>query len=530
MRVLLVNWAKIWDGPTHGGGVNGYAQSVALELIRMGHEVVWLSSGISYSSVQAAPGSDLGPVHAVRHQDWMGVKVLEIVNSPVLAPSAFQRDEADAEISQPELERVCAQVFQTVRPDVIHFHNIEGFSAGCIHCASNGLGQWGGTRTLYSLHNYHTLTPEVYLPIDVVSLYEQERVPIDPRSERRRRAGLEPLTEPEPQAPPPALECRLLELGFDDAYAVPGDDPRGMAPALRSTESRAFVPRPESDQWKTIENDPNAPIGDGFDRRRRAMVQALNTCDRILAVSDFVRRRFEAEGIDPDRVVTLPIGTRIRAICEQHSELLFDPPPRVDLQGRRRPLRLVFLGYDHAYKGLHVLADALELIVPDLLSQIHLWVFAQAGHRSEWRFRRLEPRLAGLEYHHGYSPQDVPWMLGGKDLGVVPSIWWDNGPQTVFELLACGVPVLGANLGGIPDTVIHNRNGLLFRGNDRYDLARQIVRAIREPGLVERLRSGVRPPKSMVEHAQEIEMVFHEVIKARDVGSTPIGVSRREPV
>jgi glycosyltransferase involved in cell wall biosynthesis len=106
-------------------------------------------------------------------------------------------------------------------------------------------------------------------------------------------------------------------------------------------------------------------------------------------------------------------------------------------------------------------------------------------------------------------------MLGGKDLGVVPSIWWDNGPQTVFELLACGVPVLGADLGGIPDAVRHEENGLLFRGNDRYDLARQIVRAVREPGLVERLRSGVRPPKSMDEHGEEIEVLLKDVIASR---------------
>ena len=517
MRVILVNWAKIWDGAAYGGGVNGYAQALALHLTAKGHEVVWLSAGTTYSGVQAQPGEDLGPVHAIRHQDWMGVKVLEIVNSPVLAPSAFQRDDANAEISQPDLERVCAQIFQTVRPDVIHFHNIEGFSAGCIRVASRGLGEWEGCATLYSLHNYHTLTPEVYLPIEVVGLYEKERTPIDPAVERRRRAGLlieQPVVE---QALEPTPACRLLTEGFDQPYQFPGDDPRGMAPALRNQQSTAFVPKPLSPEWASITNDPTLPIGDGFDQRRAAMVRALNTCDRVLAVSRFVHKRFEADGVEPGRLSTLAIGTRVREVCAQHSELLFDPPPR-EVGGTgvsRRPLRLVFLGYDHAYKGLHVLADALELIVPEILSQIHLWAFAQAGHRSEWRFRRLEPRLARLEYHHGYSLQDVPWMLGGKDLGVVPSIWWDNGPQTVFELLACGVPVLGADLGGIPDAVRHEENGLLFRGNDRYDLARQIVRAVREPGLVERLRSGVRPPKSMAEHGEEIEVLLKQVIAGR---------------
>ncbi len=520
MRVLFVNWAKIWDGPTNGGGVNGYAQSLAIELVRLGHEVSWLCSGTSYSAVQAKPDEDLGPIHAVRHQDWLGVKVVEIVNSPVLAPSAFQRDDADAEISQPELERVCGEVLTSLNPDVVHFHNIEGLSAGCMQVASQGRGEWRGAATVYSLHNYHTLTPEVYLPIEVVSLYEPERAVIDPRTERRKRAGLESApNQPIQSEPAQELAIRLLEPDADSPFKVPGDDPRGMAPVLTAPVSTAFAPAPESAKWEPIANNPQAEINDGFDQRREAMVGALNTIDRVLGVSEFVSQRFIASGLEPARVQTLPIGTRAREICGQHPELLFDPPARVGPTGLRRPLRLVFLGYDHAYKGLHVLADALELIVPELLSEVDLAVFAQAGQRSEWRFRRLEPRLARLAYHHGYGPQDLPWMLGGKDLGIVPSIWWDNGPQTVFELLACGVPVLGADLGGIPDAVHHEHNGLLFRGNDRYDLARQIVRAIREPGLVERLRSGVTPPKSMAEHGREIEMLLQDVIRTRAAGA-----------
>ena len=102
-------------------------------------------------------------------------------------------------------------------------------------------------------------------------------------------------------------------------------------------------------------------------------------------------------------------------------------------------------------------------------------------------------------------------MLGGRDLGVVPSIWWDNGPQTVHELLACGVPVLGARAGGIPDMVSHDVNGLLFAGNDRYDFARQIVRAIRAPELLDRLRSRVNRPRSMAEHGREMEVLYQRV-------------------
>lgn len=46
------------------------------------------------------------------------------------------------------------------------------------------------------------------------------------------------------------------------------------------------------------------------------------------------------------------------------------------------------------------------------------------------------------------------------DLFVIPSIE-DNLPNTVVESLACGTPVVGFNIGGIPDMIDHMNNGYL---------------------------------------------------------------------
>jgi glycosyltransferase involved in cell wall biosynthesis len=99
-------------------------------------------------------------------------------------------------------------------------------------------------------------------------------------------------------------------------------------------------------------------------------------------------------------------------------------------------------------------------------------------------------------------------MCGGQDVGVVPSVWWDNGPQTVLEMQASGLPVIGADAGGIPDFVQHETNGLLFPGNDRFALAAAIARCVNEPAMVGRLRAGVRPPKTMAAHTLEMEPLY----------------------
>lgn len=51
------------------------------------------------------------------------------------------------------------------------------------------------------------------------------------------------------------------------------------------------------------------------------------------------------------------------------------------------------------------------------------------------------------------------------DLFVIPSLQ-DNSPNTVLESMACGVPVVGFETGGVPDMVRHGVTGSLVRRND----------------------------------------------------------------
>jgi glycosyltransferase involved in cell wall biosynthesis len=99
-------------------------------------------------------------------------------------------------------------------------------------------------------------------------------------------------------------------------------------------------------------------------------------------------------------------------------------------------------------------------------------------------------------------------MLGGKDLGVVPSVWWDNAPQTVFEFLSCGVPVLGAAVGGIPDFVRDGENGVLFQGNNPFDLARRLAGVLKEPWRLNAMRRNARPTKDIDVNADELDRVY----------------------
>jgi glycosyltransferase involved in cell wall biosynthesis len=528
MRILMVNWAKIWDGASRGGGVNGYAQALALQLVALGHDVSWLSAGDTYvpKDTHATPG----PVTIRRYDDWFGIRVFDVVNSPVLAPGIHQFRRPIDEIANESLEREVRAFAVRLRPDVVHPHNIEGLTCACVGAFQLPDADWPGARVIYSLHNYHTICPQVYL-------MQRNRRPC--HDYNNGNACTTCVDAPNPaKILAKRLTAALAEQGIEsgkeshherDSISLPGQpastteqlstprpptrDTRGDAPAILARRAAAAPTDPRD--LVPLTNDirpaarPTGPPND-YAQRRYAMVAMLNRCDRVLAVSTFVRRKFESMGVDPARLSTMPIGTRAIEIVAEQPEMLADPPPF----DPPRPIRLVFLGHNNYFKGLPMLADVLDNLGSDMLAHLDLTIAASAFNSIAPRFRRLRPRLAALTIHRNYTHDDIPTILFAKDLGIVPSVWWDNGPQTVFEFLSCGVPVLGAAVGGIPDFLEDGVNAILFRANDRDDLSARLREIILSPERLQTLRKSVRPPKSMIAHAAEMADLYQMLLGA----------------
>ena len=515
MRVVLVNWARVWEGAAHGGGANGYMQGLALALAARGHRVSTISSGNLHVAGPQSPRAR-GPFRLWRYKPWHGIASYEFVNAPVLSPSLHQFREPQGEVSAPALEAAFDALLEELAPDAAHFQNLEGFSIGCVDAARRR------AAVVCSLHNYHTICPQVYLMqghrrpcFDYENGHACARCISTPKPsawiDRTLRSDPhEDSPGPFEPGPPPAapLSVRISRGLTRLKRAWRGTPPPSALQPVLTPLTNSVIPEPPSPL------PPNA-----YAHRREAMVSMLSSCDAVLAVSEFVRRRFVATGVDPAVIRTMHIGSRAaefpRAV----------PAPRAP-----GPVRLLFLGYNNYYKGLSMLADALDLLPGDVLARISLSAHVIGAAAARKRFAPLRPRLAALAIREGYRFEDIPKLAAGHDAGLVTSVWWDNGPQTVFEFFGCGLPVIAADIGGIPDFVRHGENGLLFRANDRDDLARTLRHAAEQPEALARLRPGVRPPKSMDFHAQEIERLYAELIAARGGPSLREGASGTPPL
>ncbi|MBE3024657.1 glycosyltransferase [Janthinobacterium sp. GW458P] len=74
----------------------------------------------------------------------------------------------------------------------------------------------------------------------------------------------------------------------------------------------------------------------------------------------------------------------------------------------------------------------------------------------------------------------MPALYQASDIVLNPSLA-DNMPNSVLEALACGVPVVSTNVGGIPALLQHDRTALLVPPGDAPAMAQAIVALLREP-------------------------------------------------
>ena len=76
--------------------------------------------------------------------------------------------------------------------------------------------------------------------------------------------------------------------------------------------------------------------------------------------------------------------------------------------------------------------------------------------------------------------------LCAADLFIIPSLA-DNFPTVILESLFCGTPILGSNIGGIPELVIPEKTGRLFNPYDAKELTQKIENLIKDESLLRRM-------------------------------------------
>lgn len=120
-------------------------------------------------------------------------------------------------------------------------------------------------------------------------------------------------------------------------------------------------------------------------------------------------------------------------------------------------------------KGYKYLKEAIELLIKNnIIDNLEIVVFG-ANHCKNIETSKVTYRyIDKIDDEHKLAQ-----IYSMSDVFVIPSLE-DNLPNTILESLSCETPVVGFNIGGIPDLVEHKVNGYLAKYKSAEDLAQGI--------------------------------------------------------
>lgn len=165
------------------------------------------------------------------------------------------------------------------------------------------------------------------------------------------------------------------------------------------------------------------------------------------------------------------------------------PPALTELKAQAAPLIVAVSRHDPR-KGLDVLLHALARL---RAASIAFRACLVGGGPLLESHRRLAERLQLQEVTAIVSWVPNPFVyLQHADIFVLPSIQEGSGSLSLIEALQAGLPVVAANLDGIPEDVTDGDSALLVEPGQAVALSQALAQLVSEAGLRQRLARRAR--------------------------------------
>jgi glycosyltransferase involved in cell wall biosynthesis len=159
------------------------------------------------------------------------------------------------------------------------------------------------------------------------------------------------------------------------------------------------------------------------------------------------------------------------------------------------------------HKGIDLLVKSIPIV---LRSVSDLKVFIAGVGPEEDELKRLAKELGLNRYIEflGYiSERDKYRYLKITKIFVIPSRW-ENSPITLFEAMAAGIPVIGSNVGGIPDVLEDGKTGFIFESEDIPELAYKIVKLLKNEELRKKMGQAAQEKAKEYEWKGIVKRIF----------------------
>lgn len=177
--------------------------------------------------------------------------------------------------------------------------------------------------------------------------------------------------------------------------------------------------------------------------------------DIFIAVSEFYRQKMIEYGFSPDKVVCLPSFVDASSFTPANPSRVGD--------------YMLYFGRLTEEKGILTFIKAAAKN-----PNIEHIIVGTGPEESLLRNFVEQNVITNVTFSGFQSGEKLADLVSQARAVVVPSEWYENSPLTVLEAMAYARPVIGSDIGGIPELICDGKDGLLFPAGNEDELADRI--------------------------------------------------------
>jgi N-acetyl-alpha-D-glucosaminyl L-malate synthase BshA len=209
-----------------------------------------------------------------------------------------------------------------------------------------------------------------------------------------------------------------------------------------------------------------------------AITFAINNSDAVTAVSESLKAD-TYEHFD----VTREIEVIPNFICPEH----YLPKPEKDFRNEYAPNGERIITHISNFRPVKRVGDVVH-IFKRILEKVDAKLLLVGDGPDRHRVEMLCRELGTCKHTHIIGKLKKPEeVLNISDLFVLPSESESFG-LAALEAMACGVPVISTNTGGLPELNIHGLTGFLSEVGDVNDMADNAIRILQDDATLDEFR------------------------------------------
>jgi len=210
----------------------------------------------------------------------------------------------------------------------------------------------------------------------------------------------------------------------------------------------------------------------------------LKKCKSIIATSDYYVENSKYLKPFKKKISIVSPGVDINIFNPQVKKGFFNSP-------QKKLFFIAQLDKTHEHKGLKYLLLALRLVKQNY-PQVKLFIGGRGDYLEHYKKLVKKLKLEGNVTFLGHvSNKDLPLAYRDADITIFPTYNESEGFGMVLaEANACGTPIIGSRVGGIPVVIKDGYNGLLVHPRNTQALTKAIIRLLKDEGFAKKIGSN----------------------------------------